>query len=132
MSLHSQCRGWTNEAPDAAKAIESSTDSRCRKEDRMRMLIAGWTSWGEKHTKHGSFTPPNTNTESHSMGAAEVTGELYEWPNSTSFYGLLLTSCPAAGHARAPFQIGGFKSPINVRARPSLVASVRSNDFRYL
>ena len=26
MSLPSQCRGWTNGAPDAAKAIESSTD----------------------------------------------------------------------------------------------------------
>ena len=26
MSLHSQCRGWTNGAPDAAKAIESSTE----------------------------------------------------------------------------------------------------------
>ena len=114
------------------------SDGRCRNEDRMRLLIlpafllAG--HHGERNTQNTAHLPRRTPNPIRWMGAAEAaTGELYEWPNSTSFYGLLLTSCPAAGHARAPFQIGGFKSPINVRARPPfLVASVRSNDFRYL
>lgn len=76
MSLYSQCRGWTNEAPDAAKAIESSTDGQTAGAE-MKIGCACSSPaghHGERNTQNTAHLPRRTRTPNpiRWMGAAEA------------------------------------------------------------
>ena len=97
-------RHLTPQKPLRERERETDTDGHGQQQVSKRRAdgfacaaYSGHHGWGEKHTKHGSFTPrASSSTESHSAildggteGSRSGAGELYEWPNSTSFYGLL-------------------------------------------